>query len=171
MKSVVRVIGIILVCGSLLGFRQHTQRMDLSGSWKLDAKHSDNLPKSFAMVESFVLNIQQSDDSMSVSTTMTGAGQTQTFPPTMYRFDGSEIYRADTARGSQRWIKATWATTGQKIIATQRVVLRGGPKEIRYTETDVWQKGKRNMLLILVTQKYEGSDSTRTERRYYRRVQ
>jgi len=171
MKKLLCGVCIVFVCVNIVGFRQAPRQLDLSGSWKLDIKHSDNLPKSFAMVESFIMHIRQSKDSMLLSTTMTGAGQTQTFPPTIYKFDGSEVYRNDTARGSERWIKATWATTGQKFIITQRVVQRSGAKEVRYSETDVWQKGKKNMLLVLVTQKYEGSDSTRTERRYYKRVQ
>ncbi|MBI1803265.1 MAG: hypothetical protein HY033_04255 [Ignavibacteriae bacterium] len=165
------IVGILLVSVSVLGFQQHSQRLDMSGLWKLDMKRSDNLPKSFEKVESFVMNIEQSKDSMVISRTMVGAGQTQTFPPTMYKFDGTEVYYNDTLRGSERWTKAMWATTEQKLIVTSRVIQRAGPKEVRYTETDVWQKGKRNMLLILVTQKYEGNDSTRTERRYYRHVQ
>jgi len=165
------LIVIILVSASFLGLHQQSRRINLSGSWKLDKRHSDNLPKSFAMVESFIQHIDQFNDSMVVTTTMTGAGQTQTFPPTIYKFGGLELYREDTARGSQRWIKAAWESTGQRLVVTQRVIQRAGPKEVRYTETDVWQKGKRNMLLIVVTQKYEGSDSTHSERRYYQRVQ
>ncbi len=101
---------------------------------------------------------------------MKGAGQVVDLPPTIYRFDGSEVYREDSLRGSKRWIKSTWTTNGQKLIVTSRVSLRQRAGEQRYTETEVWEYGKRNSLLVLITQKFENDDSTHSEERIFTRM-
>ncbi|MBI3766413.1 MAG: hypothetical protein HY277_07925 [Ignavibacteriales bacterium] len=133
-------------------------------------KSSKDLPESFKSLQSYVLSVNQTIDSMVMQPEMTGAGQKFKLPPTIYKFDGSEVYREDKERGSQRWIKSGWTTTGQKLIVTNRVIQKQGISEHHYTQTDVWQFGKKNTLMILVTQKFEKNDSTHTERRYYHRV-
>ncbi len=147
------------------GFQhKHT---DFAGTWKLDVKKSKGLPKSFAHIDSFSMDVNQTADSMVTVTSFAGDGVSMKLPPTTIKFDGTEIFREDTTRGSKRWIKASWTTTGEKLIVDNRVEQRRGPSTQKYTETDVWEFGKRGMLMILVTQKFEGGDSTHTEQRYF----
>ena len=134
-------------------------------------KMSKDLPAAFKNVESFSVKVEQAPDSMVVTPGMTGQGRTFSLPPFTYKFDGSEVYREDPARSSQRWSKAQWTSTGQKLIITSRVIQKQNVPEERYTQTDVWQFGKKNTLMVLSTQKYEDKDSSHTERRYYRRVE
>ena len=161
-------LGVILISILFLGLQEH--RADFSGKWKLDKMASKDLPASFKSVDSFILRLTQSADSMVMSPEMTGADQKFELPPTIYKFDGTEVYREDKERGSQRWIQANWTSTGQKLIVTNRVIQKQGNSEQHYVQTDVWQFGKKGTLLILITQKFEKNDSTHTERRYYRRV-
>ena len=145
---------------------QHTHA-DFNGTWKMNVKTSKGLPKSFSHIDSFSMDVNQTADSMVTVTSFTGSGVSMKLPPTTIKFDGTEIYREDTARGSKRWIKASWTTTGEKLIVDNRVEQHRGTSTQKYTETDVWEFGKRGMLMILVTQKFEGSDSTHTEQRYF----
>lgn len=161
-------VGVMLIGLCMMGLQE--QRADFSGKWKLDKKSSKDLPESFKSVDSYILSVTEATDSMVMQPTMTGAGQTFKLPPTIYRFDESEVYREDKERGSQRWIKANWTSTRQKLIVTNRVIQKQGNNEQHYTQTDVWQFGKKNTLLILITQKFEKNDSMHTERRYYHRM-
>lgn len=146
------------------------QATDFSGTWRMDFKRSSGLPSSFDKLGWYTLTVEQSSDSMRVVAQFEGGGQKVALPPTIYRFDSSEVYREDTLRGTKRWIRCEWESTGRKLIVTNRVIERRPHGEQHFTETDVWQFGKKNMLLILVTQKFEGNDSTHVERRYFHRM-
>ena len=160
---------LILLSTGFPGF-QH-RYTDFSGTWALDMKKSQNLAPSFKSVTSFRMNVQQTNDSIIINRHMSGSGQTLDLPPLSYRFGGPEVFREDTLRGTKHWTTAAWETTGQKFIVNDRTVRRQGEKEQHYTQTEVWQFGKKNMLMILLTQKFDEGDSTHTERRYYRRVE
>lgn len=160
----------LLALASLLVFGFQHSGTDFSGTWRLDMKMSKGLSKAFKNVRWETMTVRQEGDSMVVMKELEGSGQTVTFPPTIYRFDSSEVYREDTLRGTKRWIRSQWTSTGKKLIVTNRVRQQGEGSELRYTQTDVWQFGKRNTLLLLMTKKFENSDSTQIERRYYRRV-
>jgi hypothetical protein len=164
-----RLIFFLMLSIGFTGFQNH--RSDFSGKWKLDMKKSKDLPASFKSVDSYKIDITQLPDSMVLHTEMVGAGQTVNFPPTVYKFDSSEVFREDTLRGSKRWIRSAWTTTAYKLIVTSKVVQNQKGKEQRYTQTDVWQFGKRNTLLLLITQKFEKNDSTHSEQRVFHRVQ
>ncbi len=162
-------VGILTIIGLIFcAFQFH--RSDFSGRWKLDLKKSKDLPQTFKSLDAFTMEIVQTQDSMTELRRMKGAGQAVDLPPTIYRFDGSEVYREDSLRGSKRWIKSTWTTNGQKLIVTSRVSLRQRAGEQRYTETEVWEYGKRNSLLVLITQKFENDDSTHSEERIFTRM-
>ena len=165
MKAMVLVVA---AAALLVGFGGN--RSDFSGKWKLEKKLSKNLPPEFKMVNDFSLTVAQSADSMVTTTSFAGMGGANTLPPTIVKFDGSEVYREDTARGTKKWISASWATTGQKLIVTSRVELHGAKGDVKYVETDSWQFGKRNMLLIIQTKKYETEDKTVSDERYFRRA-
>ncbi len=172
MNWLVRVVGVVGVCWCVVVMGFQSETADFSGKWKLDFQKSRDLPESFRNVDSYVLDISQAGDSMTVNTTVRGDGQTISFPTTTYKFNGEEVVREDTLRGSKRWIKASWTTTGQKLIVTSRVEQRrqDGANQ-KYTETDVWQYGMKHSLLIISTRTYDGSDSTQSERRVYTRMQ
>jgi len=163
-----RVLPMIVVALFLTAFQMKVA--DFSGKWKLDLKKSKNLPASFKSVDSYTMELSQTPDSMVEERVMKGAGQVVDFPPTVYKFDGAEVFREDTLRGSKRWIRSSWTTTGQKLIVTSRIGLRQRSGEQRLTETDVWQLGKSRTLLLLVTQKFEGTDSTHSEERVFHRM-
>ena len=163
-----RFLFFLMVSTCLSGFQNH--RTDFSGRWKLDMKKSKDLPTSFKSVESYTINVTQSLASMVLHTEMVGGGQTVNLPPTIYKFDSSEVYREDTLRGSKRWIRSAWTTTGFKLIVTSKVVLSQKGNEQHYVQTDVWQFGKKNTLLLLVTQEFEKNDSTHSEQRVFHRV-
>jgi hypothetical protein len=97
-------------------------------------------------------------------------GQKVVLPPSVYVFDGQERYREDTARGSKRWTKSTWTTTGLKLIMNSRVIQSRGGKETRYAETDTWELTNSSTLRLHVDQKFEGKDSTNSEIRIFRRM-
>ncbi len=161
------VLILVVIAGTTVAQNHHA---DFSGKWKLNLKKSKDLSESFRAVTSYTMEVAQTTDSMVVGREMTGEGQTVNFPPTVYKFDNSEVYREDTLRGSKRWIRSSWTTTGEKLIVTNRVALKQRAGEQRYTETDVWEFGKKNTLLLLVTQKYEKNDSTHSEQRVFNRV-
>ena len=163
-----RIIVFFVLSIGLAAFQFH--HADFSGRWKLDLKKSKDLPPSFKSIESYTMEITQSPDSMTELRQMKGAGQVVDFPPTVYKFNGSEVFREDTTRGSKRWIKSSWTTTGQKLIITSKVELRQRTGEQRYTQTDVWQFGKKRALLLLMTQKFEKNDSTHSEERVFYRI-
>ncbi len=165
----IRWMSIICLALVFVGFQ--SPKVDFTGKWKLDFKRSKNLPESFRNVDSYVLDIDQSSDSMTVHATMHGMGQAVDFPPSVYRFDTTEVFREDTLRGSKRWTKASWTTIGQKLIVTSRVEQHQPGKPVqKYIETDVWQYGMKRALLVTVTQTFEGSDSTHSEQRAYTRM-
>lgn len=161
---------LVLLAAAVLFIGFGGSRSDFSGTWKLDKKLSKNLPPEFKMVNDFSIAVAQSADSMVTTTSFAGMGGANTLPPTIVKFDGNEVYREDTARGTKKWISASWATTGRKLIVTSRVELHRSKGDVKYTETDSWQFGKRNMLLIIQTKKFEPGDSTVSDERYFRRA-
>lgn len=161
------ILALIAVCS--MGFQ--SGRTDFSGNWKLDKKKSTHLPGSFAGVDSYIMNVRQINDSMITTVNMTGNGQNVTFPLTSYSFNGKEAFREDTLRGSKRWSKSTWMTTGKKLIIDSRVRLKKGPKEEEYTQRDVWQLNDSKTMQLSVTLHYAQGDSTHSEKRIFRRVQ
>ncbi|HUL44031.1 MAG TPA: hypothetical protein VLY03_06700 [Bacteroidota bacterium] len=161
---------LLVVCVMIAAMGFQSKRADYSGKWKLSLKLSKGLPSSFKHVDSYTMQVDQTDTSMVINTHLMGSGQSVDFPPTIIPFDSAEQHRVDTLRGSDRWISSTWTTTGQKLIVTNKVTQHRGTTEQRYVETDVWQFGKRGTLMILVTQKFEGGDSSHTEQRYFSRV-
>jgi hypothetical protein len=160
-------VSLIAVC--FLGFQ--SERSDFSGNWKLDKKKSSHLPESFTSVDSYVMNVRQTNDSMVTTVNMSGNGQHVTFPLTAYTFVGKEVFREDTLRGSKRWSKSTWETTGRKFIVESRVQLKKAKGDQEYTERAVWQLNDRKTMQLSITQHYVQGDSTHSERRIFRRVQ
>jgi hypothetical protein len=163
-----RILFVLLLSLSMLGMMQ--RRADFGGTWKMAIVKSKNLPPSFKNVKVYQMNIQQTPDSMTVIVGFEGMGQKVVLPPSVYVFDGNERYREDTARGSKRWTKSTWTTTGQKLIMTSRVIQSRPGRESRYTETDTWELTGSSTLRLHVDQKFEGKDSTNSEIRVFRRV-
>ena len=153
---------------SALAMMQH--RAEFGGTWRMAIVKSKNLPPSFRSVKTYSMNIQQAPDSMTVTVAFEGMGQQVVLPPSVYVFDGKERYREDTARGSKRWTKSTWTTTGQKLIMTSRVIQSRPGRESRYTETDTWELTGSSTLRLHVEQKFEGKDSTNSEIRVFRRM-
>lgn len=160
---------VIVMLLAALTFGAPSKHADFSGVWKLDMKKSMNLPKTFASVEAYALEITQAADSMTAVAHMAGNGQKVTFPVAVYRFDGSEVYREDMERQIRRWIRSSWQTTGKKLIVNSRVEQQFGPKLVKYTQRDVWQMLDARTLQISVTQTFEGKDSTHSERRIFKR--
>lgn len=154
---------------ALLTFGSPSAKSNFSGTWTLDKKRSSNLPASFASVQSYALEIVQSADSMTAVAHMEGSGQKVTFPVAVYRFSGSEVFREDLERHIRRWVTSSWQTTGKKLIVNSRVQQQLGPRESRYTQRDVWQMLDARTLQISITQTFEGSDSTHSERRIFKR--
>jgi hypothetical protein len=163
-----RILLILLFSVSMLAMMQH--RAEFGGIWKMDIVKSKNLPPSFKSVKSYSMNIQQNSDSMTMVVGFEGMGQKVVLPPSVYVFDGKERYREDTARGSKRWTKSTWTTTGQKLILASRVIQSRAGRESRYTETDTWELTGSSTLRLHVDQKFEGKDSTNSEIRIFRRM-
>jgi hypothetical protein len=163
-----RILVIMFVSFSMLAMTQH--RADFGGTWKMAIAKSKNLPPSFKNLKSYSMNIQQTPDSMTVIVGFEGMGQKVVLPPSVYVFDGQERYREDTARGSKRWTKSTWTTTGLKLIMNSRVIQSRGGKETRYAETDTWELTNSSTLRLHVDQKFEGKDSTNSEIRIFRRM-
>jgi len=163
-------IRLLVVCAVIAAMGFQIRHADYSGKWKLNLKSSKGLPSSFKHVDAYVMQVDQTDTTMVINTHLVGSGQSVDFPPTTITFDSVEQHRVDTLRGSDRWISAAWTTTGQKLIVTSKVTQHRGASEQHYTETDVWQFGKRGTLMILVTQKFEGGDSSHTEQRYFARA-
>lgn len=165
MKRLAIFVGTIIV---LTGFQ--SKRSDFSGAWKIDLKQSLNLPESFRHVDTYSMDVRQTADSMFVAVGLSGSGQNVMFPQTAYAFDSSEIYREDTLRGSRRWSKCVWATTGKKMIVMTRVKQKKGQAGSEYTQKDVWQMNDRNTVQITITQSFIQGDSIRSERRIFHRV-
>ena len=167
----IRTFALTLIGLSLLGMQSDsTKHADLSGTWVMNIQKSKNLPPSFKNLKSYRMRVEDSGDSMTVYVQFEGMGQKVVLPPSVYVFDGNERYREDTARGSKRWTKSTWTTTGQKLIMTSRVIQSRPGRESRYTETDTWELTGSSTLRLHVDQKFEGKDSTNSEIRVFRRV-
>lgn len=162
------VLSIFLSAASW-GFQKQMDKF--SGYWKMDLKKSNNLPESFKRVESYIIEVKQSSDSMVVTTEVKGGGQSVKLPSTVYKFDGKEIYSGDTLQEFQRWTKCDWISKGQKLVITARVVQRIGTYERRYSQKDVWQIVGKDRLDVSMIMKFENSDSTQSEKRIYHRMQ
>ncbi len=146
------------------------KRSDFSGTWKLDFQRSVNLPASFKNVEAYSLDVRQTADSMIVVVGLVGNGQDVKFPPTMYAFDSSETYREDTLRGSKRWIRCIWETTGKKMVVINKVRQKKDQAEVEYTQKDIWQLNDLNTVQVSMTQSFATGDSIHSERRVFHRV-
>ena len=162
-----KYLATIMAALCLAGF-QPANRADFSGSWRLDLKKSSNLPASFQSVDSYTMKVQQTADSLIVNVHLKGNGQEVDFPPTYYTFDSVEVFREDTLRGSKRWMRGMWTTTGMKLIIESRVEQKRG--DLKYAERDIWQMNGQNTLQVSVRQEYAGKDSSRSERRVFQRV-
>jgi len=145
-------------------------RAHFAGVWSLDLKKSQGLPAAFSSVESFTMVVKQHADSMVVASQMTGGGQSVSFPVSVYRFGSSEVFREDTARGTKRWMRSAWSANGRTLTVVNRVEMRSGGKEQRFTQTDAWQMKGKDLLQETMTTKFTGSDSTRSQTRVYHRV-
>lgn len=143
---------------------------DFSGSWKLDLTKSLNLPGSFKQVEAYTMEIQQTNDSMTIIVGLVGGGQSVKFPVTKYIFDSSEVFREDTLRHSKRWTRCSWEQDGTTLEVTSRVQQGIGEKRTEYVEHDEWKMNGADAFQISVSQKYTGTDSTRTEQRIFYRT-
>jgi hypothetical protein len=165
---------VLLIAPLFLNFQ--ARRGDFAGSWELDLKKSVNLPASFKNVESFILEIRQKGDSLTVLANMRGKGadgkvQNVPFPPFIYVMDGKEGYRKDSIRGSERWMSAHWGSDGKSVVMDTRArVIQAGRPPTEFSQHDVWKKVGDSTLDIAITQKTTGSDSVRTERRIYRKL-
>ena len=162
MKRSLVLIGAIIVFCSF-----QSRRSDFSGTWKLDLRQSVNLPESFKGVEAYSMDVRQTSDSVIVVISLSGGGQNVKFPQTVYAF---ETYREDTLRGSKRWIKCIWETTGKKMVVTNNVRQKKDQAEVEYTQKDVWQLNDLNTVQISMTQSFATGDSTHSERRIFHRV-
>lgn len=140
------------------------------GVWSLDLKQSQGLPSAFNGVESFTMIVKQRPDSIVVAIQMTGAGQNVSLPVNVYRFNGPEVFREDTTRGTKRWMKAKWSGNGRTLTIVNRIESRTGGKEQRYTQTDTWRMAGKDVLRVTMTTKFKDSDSTRTQLRIFQRV-
>lgn len=153
----------------LVGMQQN--RIDFSGRWELDFRRSVGLSDSFDEVQSHVVNVTQTADSMLVRVEeTTDDGKTVKLSPIVFRFDSTSVYQNDTLQGIQRWIRSTWATTGQKLIVSNRALRVVGSDTFQYSQIDVWQFSNTKTLMVITTQTFEHNDSTHVELRYYRRV-
>lgn len=152
----------------LLGFQG--KKADFSGTWALDIKKSVNLPREFKTVDSMVLNVRQAGDSLVVLATMKGQGQTVPFPPFIYLLNGKETHRVDTARKSERWILSRWGKDGTSASMESRAKFTPpGKPVVELKQHDEWKKTDASTLVVTVTQKVGGTDSTHTETRIYRK--
>src|SRR5438876_1069780 len=102
-----------------LGFQ--AGRTDFSGTWKLDKNKSEHLPPSFQHVDAYTLEARQWKDTLQVTVTLDGGGQHVTFPLTLYTFNGKEVFRLDSLRGTKRWSRGAWSSDGSQFIVDSRV--------------------------------------------------
>jgi len=166
MKSAV----FLLMTVPLLAFSQSKQP-DVAGNWKLDLGKSVNLPASFTHVDSYTFDVGISHDTLTVNAGLEGNGQTVAFPPFVYVLDGKEVYRKDTLRESERWSTSRWSKDGRNILVDTRIALSpAGRPPVRIMQKDVWTLVDSLTLEIRTEQKFDGTDSVRTERRIYRRA-
>jgi hypothetical protein len=160
---------ILLITPLFLQFQ--SKHGNFAGTWELDLKKSVNLPPSFKSVDSFILDIALKGDSMTVVANMKGKGQTVPFPPYVYVLDGKETYRKDTLRGSERWMKAAWGTDGKSVVMDTRASITppGKPTQT-FSQHDAWTLVGDTLIDITITQKMQGPDSLRSERRFFRKL-
>ena len=166
MRRSLLLIACILLC---LGFQ--TSRTNFTGKWELDFKKSKGLPPStFKGVEQYVMEIQESHDSMTVYVELKGSGQDVKYPSSVYTFSGKEILREDTPRGSKRWSKTKWIERGKKFVVTSRIEQTVMQRSQRYRQTDSWEIRSDGILEITIKQKFEPRDSTSVQHRYFHRM-
>ncbi|HTK81068.1 MAG TPA: hypothetical protein VL633_02155 [Bacteroidota bacterium] len=163
-------IFIAVLAAALFGF-QSLKHADFSGAWQLDLKKSENLPESFKNIDSFIMNIRQTRDSIVTVASMKGMGQDVKLPFTAYALNGNEVFRADTARKSARWIKASWKSGGKHFVVDSRVEQHVGTPELeKYSQSDTWELTDANTLQISVLQKTPEGKEKHTERRVFHRA-
>jgi hypothetical protein len=159
---------VLLAASLMLSFQG--KPVNFEGKWSLDLKKSVNLPPQFATVESYVIDIDQSGDSMTVVAVMKGNGQTVPFPPFVYVVNGKETYRKDTARGSERWMTAKWGKDGKSVTMDTRVRMAvAGKPPMEFSQHDVWKQADPSTIDVAISQKMSGSDSNRSEQRIFRK--
>lgn len=160
----------LLAAPALLPARQ-VVRGDFTGSWTLDLKKSENLPPSFKSVDSYVIDISQKGDSMTVLATMKGNGQEVPFPPFVYVMDGKETRRRDSLRGSDRRITSRWGAGGKSVVMDTRVTMKqAGKPPLEFTQHDEWTMTGKETITVDIRQAVKGTDSVRTERRIFRKL-
>lgn len=159
----------LLLTPLLLGFQGG--KTNFSGKWELDLKKSVNLPPSFRTVESYVAEIRHEGDSVTLNAAMGGNGQNVTFPVFSYALDGKEIYRADSLRGSFRWVTGRTSKDGKRILLdTKALLIRPDGAKVEFTQAEEWKISGTNSMEMAIRQKFPAGDSTRTERRIFRKV-
>ncbi len=159
----------LIVTVPMLAFMQ-SKNPDVTGHWMLDLKKSVNLPASFTHVDSYTFDVAMSHDTLTVNAGLEGNGQTVAFPPFVYVLDGKEVYRKDTLRESERWSTGRWSKDGRNILVDTRIALSpAGRPPVRIMQKDVWTLVDPKTLEISTEQKFDRTDSIRTERRIYRR--
>ena len=164
-----RRVLLLIACGLFcLGFQK--SRTNFAGKWELDLKKSKDLSASFRSVEQYVIEIQEAHDSMTVYVELKGSGQDVRFPSSVYTFNGKEIFREDTLRGSKRWSKTKWMDRGKKFIVTSRIEQTAMKRSQRYRQTDSWEIRNDGILEITIKQKFEPRDSTSVQHRYFHRM-
>ncbi len=160
----------LIVTVPMLAFMQ-SKKPDVTGHWMLDLKKSVNLPASFTYVDSYTFDVAMSHDTLTVNAGLEGNGQTVAFPPFVYVLDGKEVYRKDTLRESERWSTGRWSKDGRNILVDTRIALSpAGRPPVGIMQKDVWTLVDPKTLEISTEQKFDGTDSVRTERRIYRRA-
>src|SRR5258707_12118999 len=146
-----RTISIFILSLFLTGF-QLGKHADFSGSWQLDLSQSTNLPPSFKSVDSYIMTVEQTKDSMKFMVSMKGSGQDVKFPLTSYALNGKETFREDALRQSKRWSKVSWAAAGKRFIVKSRV--EQGCDSRMYNQVENWEFKEKDTLQISVTQKF-----------------
>lgn len=145
--------------------------VNFSGTWEMDLKKSEGLPPAFGTVESYVAEIRHRGDSLALTASMAGNGQKVEFPPFLYVLNGEETYRPDSLRGSFRWITGNYSKDGKKVRLTTRVLMvRPDGAKLEFTQSEEWRFTGGDTMEMTVRQKFRGSDSTRSERRIFRKV-
>lgn len=167
MKSIVWIIVFWSV-----GFAGPNPKRVFEGKWKLDPARSKNLQSSFKGVESYVMDIRQTADSLLLFVDMQGAGQHVNFPVAAYELNGRETFRSDTLRGSKRWSTCKLSSNGKSLTITSKAEQMGMDQRFqKFRQTDSWKLVDVNTLQIDITQVYTKPDaSTRKERRIFRRL-
>ena len=164
-----RIMSLVILGMVLVGCKS-AQYTTFSGTWQLDLKESTNLPESFKHVDSYTMDVDQTNDSMFTTVRLAGDGQDVKFPPTYYALNGTETFREDTLRMSKRWNKLSWTEDGKQCVVESRVEQGREAQSQTYVQRDVWEIVNNDTLHVLVTQTYLLGKEPHSERRVFHRV-